>query len=188
LLLISVHDFGIGFFKFDNNTMTWPGTDKDSTSLGHGLLEHQRALLARLDDDLQTRLPNLLIENCAPGAMRMELHQEIRCSTHPIVAAAAAPRERYSPSLVNGIPGHLNRMMPTELDLIRSALAAHRAILADLDALVPARPLGLPTWSDEWIPMFLNGPTSSYLTLWHRAPRTANTPEPSARVLRVTRS
>ncbi len=63
-------------------------------------------------------------------------------------------------------------MMPTELDLIRSALAAHRAILADLDALVPAWPLGLPTWSDEWIAMFLNGPTSSYLTLWHGPPPT----------------
>ena len=38
-----VREFGIGFFKFDNNTMTGPGTDKRGTSLGHGLLEHQRA-------------------------------------------------------------------------------------------------------------------------------------------------
>ncbi|MFC6159511.1 glycoside hydrolase family 36 protein [Kribbella jiaozuonensis] len=44
-----VADFGIGFFKFDNNTMTGPGTDKGGTSLGHGLLEHQRALLDWLD-------------------------------------------------------------------------------------------------------------------------------------------
>ncbi|WP_328523032.1 glycoside hydrolase family 36 protein [Kribbella sp. NBC_00359] len=252
-----VREFGIGFFKFDNNTMTGPGTDKGGTSLGHGLLEHQRALLRWLDD-LQTRHPDLLIENCASGAMRMDyamlarLHlqstsdQEDPLLYAPITAAAPAAvlpeqaghwaypisgstREEFTFALVNGIPGrlylsgHLNRMTPTELDLIRSALAAHRAILDDLDTLVPAWPLGLPTWTDDWIALSLNGPDISYLTVWHRTPGpstvtlslprsridphfptedtawtytwtddtltiTANTPEPSARVLRLTRS
>jgi len=113
-------------------------------------------------------------------------------------------------------------MTPTELDLVRSALAAHRDILKDLDTLEPSWPLGLPNWTDEWIALSLTGPTTTYLTLWHRAPGpatinlplrratitphfpaddtdwtytwaaddvltvTTQTPEPSARVLRVT--
>ncbi|MFF0344731.1 glycoside hydrolase family 36 protein [Kribbella sp. NPDC004875] len=249
-----VEDFGVGFFKFDNNTMTGPGTDKGGTSLGHGLLEHNRALLDWLDD-LQTRHPDLLIENCASGAMRMDyamlsrLHlqstsdQEDPLLYAPITAAAPAAllpeqaghwaypitgttREQFTFALVNGIPGrlylsgHLNRMTLSELDLVRSALAAHREILGDLDTLVPSWPLGLPGWTDDWIALALNGPRTTYLTLWHRAAGpatvnlpihrssiaphfptddtdwtytwsddvltvTANTPEPSARVLRL---
>ncbi|MFD3406550.1 glycoside hydrolase family 36 protein [Kribbella sp. NPDC058693] len=211
-----VSDFGIGFFKFDNNTMTGPGTDKGGTSLGHGLLEHQRALLDWLDD-LQTRHPDLLIENCASGAMRMDyamlsrLHlqstsdQEDPLLYAPITAAAPAAvlpeqaghwaypitgttREAFTFALVNGIPGrlylsgHLNQMTPTELDLVRGALAAHRTILEDLDTLVPTWPLGLPTWTDDWIALSLNGPDVSYLTLWHR------TPGPSTVTLPLPRS
>ena len=197
-----IDDFGLGFFKFDNNTMTGPGTDKGGTSLGHGLLEHNRALLDWLDG-LQTRHPDLLIENCASGAMRMDyamlsrLHlQSTSDQEHPLLYApitAAAPaailpeqaghwaypitgttREEFIFALVNGIPGrlylsgHLNRMTPAELDLVRTALTAHRAVLEDRDSLVPAWPLGLPAWTDEWLALSLNGPNVSYLTVWHR--------------------
>ncbi|GAA1559944.1 hypothetical protein GCM10009804_15960 [Kribbella hippodromi] len=249
-----VDEFGIGFFKFDNNTMTGPGTDKGGTSLGQGLLEHNRALLDWLDA-IQARHPDLLIENCASGAMRMDyamlsrLHlQSTSDQEHPLLYApivAAAPavvlpeqaghwaypitgtsREEFILALVNGIPGrlylsgHLNKMTPAELELVRSALTAHRAVLAELPSLVPAWPLGLPGWTDEWIALALNGPGVSYLTVWHRAPGpstvtlpiprgriaphfptgldnwtyewsddglvvTANTAEPSARVLRL---
>ncbi|MET7278858.1 alpha-galactosidase [Kribbella sp. NPDC005582] len=250
-----VDEFGVGFFKFDNNTVTGPGTDKDGTSLGHGLLEHNRALLSWLDD-VQARHPDLLIENCASGAMRMDyailsrLHlQSTSDQEHPLLYAsitAAAPaavlpeqaghwaypiagstREEFTFALVNGIPGrlylsgHLNRMSPDELELVRSALAAHRVVLEDLETLVPSWPLGLPGWDDEWIALCLTGPSVSYLTVWHRTPGpatvtlplaratlephlpadlgdwactwtdteltiTTNTPEPSARVLRLT--
>ncbi|MEV6283912.1 glycoside hydrolase family 36 protein [Kribbella sp. NPDC051770] len=250
-----ISDFGVGFFKFDNNTTTGPGTDKGGTSLGHGLLEHNRALLDWLDG-VQARHPALLIENCASGAMRMDyamlsrLHlqstsdQENPLLYAPITAAAPAAvlpeqaghwaypisgstPEEFVLALVNGIPGrlylsgHLNRMTPTELDLIRSALAAHRTLLADLDTLVPSWPLGLPTWDAEWIALALTGPTTTYLTVWHRSPGpstvtlpiahssitahfptdpgawtftssgdsltiTTTTPEPSARVFRLT--
>ncbi|MEU4392119.1 glycoside hydrolase family 36 protein [Kribbella sp. NPDC023855] len=249
-----VDEFGVGFFKFDNNTMTGPGTDKDGTSLGHGLLEHNRALLSWLDG-IHERHPDLLVENCASGAMRMDYGmlsrlplQSTSDQEHPLLyatIAAAAPaavlpeqagnwaypiagstREEFTFALVNGIPGrlylsgHLNKMTPTELELVRSALAAHRAVLADLDTLVPAWPLGLPRWTDDWVALALNGADISYLTLWHRTagpstitlpiPRskitphfpedlgdwtytwtddglavTANTPAPSARVLRL---
>ncbi len=210
-----VSDFGVGFFKFDNNTVTGPGTDKGGTSLGHGLLEHNRALLSWLDD-LQSRHPDLLIENCGSGAMRMDyamlsrLHlQSTSDQEDPLLYAsitAAAPaavlpeqaghwaypisgstREEFTFALVNGIPGrlylagHLNRMTPGELDLVRSALAAHRAVLGDLETLVPSWPIGLPSWTDEWIALCLNGPAVSYLTVWHRASGPATVTLPLSR-------
>lgn len=212
-----VSEFGLGFFKFDNNAVTGPGTDKAGTSLGHGLLEHNRALLSWLDD-IQARHPDLLIENCASGAMRMDyamlsrLHlQSTSDQEHPLLYAsitAAAPaavlpeqaghwaypiagstREEFTFALVNGIPGrlylagHLNRMTPDELDLVRSALAAHRVVLDDLETLVPSWPLGLPGWTDEWIALCLTGQSVSYLTVWHRGagPATVTLPlAPSA--------
>ncbi|MFD7160622.1 glycoside hydrolase family 36 protein [Kribbella sp. NPDC059898] len=249
-----IGEFGIGFFKFDNNTMTGPGTDKGGTALGHGLLEHNRALLSWIDD-LQARHPGLLIENCASGAMRMDyamlsrLHlqstsdQEDPLRYAPIAAAAPAAvlpeqaghwaypitgttREEFTLALANGIlgrlylSGHLNRMTTAELDLVRAAVTAHRAVLEDLDTLVPTWPLGLPEWTDEWVAVCLNGAATSYLAIWHRRPGpatitldippteihphfpselgawtftwtgerltvTTDTPEPSARILRL---
>jgi alpha-galactosidase len=66
-----IADFGIGYFKLDYNTMTGPGTDVDGQSAAQGLLEHNRAQLDWLDG-IQRRHPELLLENCASGAMRMD--------------------------------------------------------------------------------------------------------------------
>ena len=66
-----VADYGVEFFKMDYNTMTGAGSDLNGEAPGHGLLEHNRALLRWLDA-VQSRHPNLLIENCASGAMRMD--------------------------------------------------------------------------------------------------------------------
>ena len=48
-----------------------PGTDLDADSVGDGLLAHNRAHLAWLDGVLD-RHPDLVIENCTSGAMRMD--------------------------------------------------------------------------------------------------------------------
>jgi alpha-galactosidase len=66
-----VTEFGVGFFKLDYNINPGPGTDVDADSVGAGLLEHNRAHLAWLDTVLD-RHPNLVIENCSSGAMRMD--------------------------------------------------------------------------------------------------------------------
>ncbi|BDV31863.1 glycoside hydrolase family 36 protein [Microbacterium terricola] len=66
-----VAEFGIGFFKLDYNINPGPGTDVDAPSVGAGLLDHNRAHLAWLDGVLD-RHPDLVIENCASGAMRMD--------------------------------------------------------------------------------------------------------------------
>jgi alpha-galactosidase len=130
-----VGDFGVGFFKMDYNTMPGPGTDRDAVSAGDGLLGHARALLDWLDD-VQRRHPQLLIESCASGAMRMDyamlarLHvQSTSDQQDPVLyapIAAAAPAsilpeqaghwaypnpemsdELFALALVNGILGRM---------------------------------------------------------------------------------
>ncbi|MCJ1674022.1 alpha-galactosidase [Rathayibacter sp. VKM Ac-2929] len=66
-----VREFGIGYVKLDYNIDPGPGTDRDATSAGAGLLEHSRAHLAWIDGVLD-RHPQLILENCASGAMRAD--------------------------------------------------------------------------------------------------------------------
>ncbi|MGK9148997.1 alpha-galactosidase [Plantibacter flavus] len=130
-----VADYGIGFVKMDDNTMTGPGTDTGGLAPGAGLLEHNRALLDVLDE-VQAKHPHLLIESCASGAMRMDqamlsrLHlQSTSDQQDPVMyatIAAAAPasmlpeqagnwayplagtsREEMVFALVNGILGRM---------------------------------------------------------------------------------
>ena len=94
-----VADFGVGFFKFDYNINPGPGTDLAADSIGDGLLQHNRAHLAWLDGVLE-RHPDLIIENCASGAMRMDFAMLSRLAMqstsdqqdfrkYPAIAAAA---------------------------------------------------------------------------------------------------
>ncbi|MEU0533168.1 glycoside hydrolase family 36 protein [Amycolatopsis tolypomycina] len=66
-----VEDLGIGYFKLDYNVDPGAGTDLAADSVGAGLLGHNRAHLAWLDGVLD-RHPELILENCASGAMRMD--------------------------------------------------------------------------------------------------------------------
>lgn len=54
-----INDLGVGYFKFDYNVTPGAGTDLDAPSVGHGLLEHNRALLGWLDG-LLDRHPDLV--------------------------------------------------------------------------------------------------------------------------------
>src|ERR1035441_6246268 len=66
-----VHDFAVGYFKFDYNVDSLQGTDLNADSPGQGLLEHNRALLAWLEGIIR-RYPALVIENCGSGGGRMD--------------------------------------------------------------------------------------------------------------------
>ena len=66
-----VADYDIGFLKLDYNIDAGAGTDLGSTSAAAGLLGHARAYRDWLAG-LTRRHPNLLIENCASGAMRAD--------------------------------------------------------------------------------------------------------------------
>ena len=66
-----VDGYGARFFKFDYNVTPGAGTDRDAFSVGDGLLQQNRAQLDWLRG-VRDRHPDLVIENCSSGAMRMD--------------------------------------------------------------------------------------------------------------------
>lgn len=66
-----VGDYGAGYIKMDYNIEPGTGTELDADSVGQGLLEHERAYLRWLDG-VFTRYPDLVIENCSSGGLRID--------------------------------------------------------------------------------------------------------------------
>ncbi len=66
-----VQEYGVGYIKIDYNCNGFMGTDYLADSAGEGLLEHNRAYLQWLDE-LFRDYPELVIENCSSGGMRMD--------------------------------------------------------------------------------------------------------------------
>jgi alpha-galactosidase len=65
-----VEDYGCGFIKMDFNFDIGAGTEVDADSYGDGLLQHQRVYKAWLAGIFE-RYPELVIENCSSGGLRM---------------------------------------------------------------------------------------------------------------------
>ncbi len=94
-----VGELGIGYLKLDYNINGGVGTDTGGLSVGAGLLGHNRAHLDWLDSVLD-RYPDLTVENCASGGLRMDyamlsrLHLQSTSDQqdflrYPAIAAAA---------------------------------------------------------------------------------------------------
>ncbi|PEL13701.1 glycoside hydrolase family 36 protein [Bacillus sp. AFS017336] len=66
-----VAEYGVGYIKMDYNINAGVGTDYHADSMGDGLLEHNRAYLGWLDQ-IFAKYPDLVIENCSSGGMRMD--------------------------------------------------------------------------------------------------------------------
>lgn len=66
-----IADYGIGYIKMDYNIEPGIGTEILTDSVGDGLLEHERAYLAWLDG-LFLKYPDLIIENCSSGGLRID--------------------------------------------------------------------------------------------------------------------
>lgn len=66
-----VEEYGVGYIKMDYNINAGIGTETAADSFGDGLLQHNRAYLAWLDS-IFARYPDLVIENCSSGGMRMD--------------------------------------------------------------------------------------------------------------------
>jgi alpha-galactosidase len=66
-----VTEYGVGYIKMDYNINGGIGTEREADSFGDGLLKHNRAYLAWVDS-VFARYPELVIENCASGGMRMD--------------------------------------------------------------------------------------------------------------------
>lgn len=66
-----VNEYGVGYIKMDYNINAGAGTEREADSPGEGLLSHTRAYLNWLDGVFE-KYPQLVIENCSSGGMRME--------------------------------------------------------------------------------------------------------------------
>ena len=66
-----VQEYGVGYIKMDYNIEPGIGTELNADSVGQGMLEHERAYLAWLDD-VFARYPELVIENCSSGGLRID--------------------------------------------------------------------------------------------------------------------
>lgn len=69
-----VREYGVGYIKMDYNVDSLQGTEVHADSVGQGLLEHNRAYLAWIDQVLN-RYPELVLENCGSGGGRMDYAQ-----------------------------------------------------------------------------------------------------------------
>lgn len=66
-----VEEYGVSYIKMDYNINAGSGTDYLADSTGDGLLQHNRAYLGWLQKTL-LRYPQLVIENCGSGGLRMD--------------------------------------------------------------------------------------------------------------------
>lgn len=66
-----VKEYGIGYIKLDYNIEPGIGTELDADSVGDGMLGHERWYLKWLDGVFR-RYPQLVIENCSSGGLRMD--------------------------------------------------------------------------------------------------------------------
>lgn len=66
-----VEEYGVSYIKMDYNINAGSGTDYAADSPGDGLLQHNRAYLSWLKNTMD-RYPQLVIENCGSGGLRMD--------------------------------------------------------------------------------------------------------------------
>lgn len=66
-----VNEYGVGYIKMDYNIEPGIGTELDADSVGAGLLAHERAYLVWLDSVFK-KYPDLVIENCSSGGLRID--------------------------------------------------------------------------------------------------------------------
>ena len=78
-----VSEYGAGYIKMDYNINAGTGSDRLSDSTGEALLAHTRAYLGWLDG-VFARYPDLVIENCSSGGMRMEYSHLSRYSIQSV--------------------------------------------------------------------------------------------------------
>jgi alpha-galactosidase len=187
-----VDEYGVGYFKLDYNVTPGPGTDRAAPAAGAGLLEHNRAHLAWLDDVL-TRHPEVIFENCASGAMRADYAMLSRLDLQstsdqqdPVryaAIAAAAPAamlpeqagnwaypqpgmsaEDIAFTLVNGLAGRL--YLSGRLDIMDSAELAMVRAAVDVHKRIRSEVAAAePFW-----PLGLPAWTDDFLALGLRTP------------------
>ena len=73
-----VSEYGVGYIKMDYNIDAGIGTEVGADSFGDGLLQCNRAYLDWVDS-IKKKYPELILENCASGGMRMDYAMLQKC-------------------------------------------------------------------------------------------------------------
>ena len=66
------------------------------------------------------------------------------------------------------LSGRLDLMTSSQQQLVAEAIRTYKGIRADIPDALPFWPLGLPSWTDEWISFGLRGHHGTYLLVWRR--------------------
>jgi alpha-galactosidase len=121
--------------KMDYNVNPGAGTDRDATSPGAGLLRHTRGVLSWLDGVLD-RHPELIIENCASGAMRADAAMlsrlQLQSTSDQQDAARYATIAAAAPMLVLPEQAGSWAYPAPEMDLEETALTLQAGLLGRL--------------------------------------------------------
>ena len=95
-----VEEYGAGYIKMDYNIEPGIGTTGHCESAGEGLLAHNRAYLSWLADTFR-RYPDLVIENCSSGGLRMDYAM---LSLYPIQSTSDNEDYRRYPVIAANAP------------------------------------------------------------------------------------
>ncbi len=98
-----VNEYGVGYIKMDYNIEPGIGTEWNACSYGSGLLGHERAYLAWLDRVFH-RCPDLIIENCSSGGLRIDYAMLAR---HSIQSTSDMEDYRYYATIACNSPAGL---------------------------------------------------------------------------------
>lgn len=103
-----VNEYGIEYIKRDYNCSALFGTEINSSSAGQGMMENTRAVYNWIDS-IHIRYPNLVLENCSGGGMRMDYEA---LSRHQIQSSSDQGNYKKYPSI---IVGELAVVLPEQL-------------------------------------------------------------------------
>lgn len=93
-----VDTYGAGYIKMDYNVNSLMGTETNASSMGQGLLEHQRAYLDWIKS-VYKKYKTLVIENCGSGGCRMDYAM---LSQHQLQSSSDQTDYKKYPSIIVG--------------------------------------------------------------------------------------
>ncbi len=103
-----VKEYGVEYIKRDYNCSALFGTELNTSSAGQGMLENTRAIYNWIDS-VHICYPNLVLENCSGGGMRMDYEA---LSRHQIQSSSDQGDYKKYPSI---IVGELAAVLPEQL-------------------------------------------------------------------------
>lgn len=127
-----VSEYGVGYIKMDYNIDAGIGTEVNASSCGEGLLEHNRAYL-RWIDEVNKKYPELIIENCSSGGMRLDyamlsrhtiqsVTDQSNCIAMAPIAAAASTAVLPEQAAIWSYPMDKDNLYITAMNMVNSML------------------------------------------------------------------